>query len=113
MGSSVEESLVGLATELAAEPPDPEAPSYRDFHPYSTFRLGISRPYSQAFLRALRNMVTDRWEAERVARLVAATKGRKWSLIDAETILRREAMPKVVEETAIDLLIHTYLATMI
>ncbi len=93
MGQSVEETLVRLATELAAEPPDPEAPS--SSHPYLTFRLGIDRPYSKAFLRALRNTFTGRWEAERVARLIAATKGRKWSLIDAEAILRREPLPAV------------------
>ena len=112
MGSSVEEGLVRLATELAAEPPDPEAPSYRDLHPYSTFRLGINRPYTKTFLRALRNTFTGRWEAERVARLVAVAKGRQWSLIDAEAILRRERAPEVIEETALDLLIHAYLETM-
>src|SRR5207244_2361731 len=113
MGSSVEENLVRLATELASEPPDPDAPSYRDIHPYATFRLGVNRPYTKAFLRALRNTFTGRWEAERVARLIAATKGQKWSLIDAEAILRREPMAEVIEETALDLLIHAYLETMI
>jgi hypothetical protein len=112
MGSSVEEDLVRLATELAAEPPDPEAPSYRDLHPYATFRQGFRRPYSKAFLRALTNEFSGRWEVARVARLVAATEGRRWSLLDAETILRREPIPEVVGGTALDLLIHAYLETM-
>jgi|SRR5881397_3745402 len=112
MSSSVEEDLVKLATELANERPDPQAPSYRDAHPYSTFRAGVGRPYSLWFIRAVLSTVTDEWEKERVARLVAATEGRRWSLVEAETILRRERPSNAVREIALDLLIHAYLATM-
>ena len=48
-----------------------------------------------------------------MARLAAATEGRRWSLVEAETILRREQMPVVVREHALDLLIHAYLETMV
>ena len=48
-----------------------------------------------------------------MARLVAVAKGRQWSLIDAEAILRRERTSEVIEETALDLLIHAYLETMV
>jgi hypothetical protein len=67
MGSSLEEDLVKLATELAAEPSDPQAPTYRDVHPYSTFRIRLGRPYSLWFLRAVKDTVTGAWETERVA----------------------------------------------
>jgi hypothetical protein len=92
--ASLEEKLVRLAIELATEPPDPEAPSYRDLHPYATFRLGISRPYSAAFLRGLQDAVTGRWEAKRVARLVAATNARPWSLTDTESIFAANSYPR-------------------
>ncbi len=109
---SLEEDLVKLATELAAEAPDPDAPSYRDLHPYSTLRRGIGRPYSALFFRDLQNAITGKWQRERVARLVAATGERRWSLIGVEAILRRERVAEAVRETALDLLIHAYLATM-
>ena len=111
MGSSLEERLVILAMDLAAEPPDPEAPSYRDAHPYSTFRQEL-RPYSVAFLRALSREFSGKWEAERVGRVVASIGTQRWSLIEAERNLRERSIPEGLREIALDLLIHAYLETM-
>jgi hypothetical protein len=112
VGGSVEEDIVRVATEVAAEPPDPGAPLHRDLRPYATYRRGLNRPYTKAFLIALRGTVTGKWEARRVARVVAAADGRRWSLTDAEAILRREPIPEDMKEIALDLLIHAYLDSM-
>jgi hypothetical protein len=112
MGRGPEENLVILATALAAEPPDPDAPSYRDAHPYATFRQGLGRPYSAAFVRGLSLEFTGNWEAGRVARLVAAIGTRRWSLIESNRLLRQRPMPEGLREIALDLLVHAYLETM-
>ena len=98
---------------LAGEPPDPWAPSYRDLHPYATFRMAAGRPFSIAVLRGLDDVAHGRWEARRVARLIAATEAHRWSLHEAEAILRRAPEPEPVKEIALDLLIHGYLKTMV
>ena len=109
-GSDVlEERLVRLALKLAGEPTEREAPWYREVHPYSSFRAGLARPFSISLVRAVRDTMSDRWEADRVATLVAAAGGNRWSMTDVDRIMRSVDAPRMQIEYALDLLIHAYL----
>ena len=101
-----------LAIRLAGEPPDPEAPSYRDVHPYAGLRASPMRPYSIALIRTVQNTVSGKWETERVAKLVQAAEGHRWSLIKIDDVLRETDVPMSQKDDAFDLLIHAYLQTM-